>query len=372
MEICAVELHEYQVKSLLGRFGVPSPAHLLLEQGVKVEAALSRFGFEPLCVKAQVPGRKQKAAAERSVNRPRDLIEAAKSLLGSQIITSTSGPQGFTASKVIVMSAPTVVKQFLFRLALMPQGDVQMSINEQGGKIFSELPFEGFFRSFQLYRLASSLGIRPPLSEIFRKVIEGAIKAFFYFDAVFLEIDSLALTENGIFQALDARMVIDDDALFRQPELFHMADRSQRVPKRLLAPHVCFDMGGPIGCVSNGDELALGSADLVSLSNGIPGKVVDIGVDVDGKNLIEGLKMVQDEHQKVVFVNLFTGLADGEKIAEIIKKEQLQIPMVIRLEGTNGAGGRLALKSLEPMCFVTDSQNDAARHAVALAALAKS
>ena len=364
-----MELHEYQVKSLLGRFGVPSPAHLLLEQGGKVEASLSRFGFEPLCVKAQVQGRKQKEAAERSVNRPRDLVEAVKSLLGSKIVTSACGPQGCTVSKVIVMSVPAIVKHFHFRIGLIPQGDVLMSIGEQGGKTFSERPFEGFFRSFQLYRLASSLGIRPPFSEIFRKVIEGVIKAFFYFDAVLIEIDSLALTENGIFQALDARMVIDDDALYRQPELFHMADLSQRIPKRHLAPHVCLDMGGPIGCVSNGDELALGSADLVSLSKGLPGRVVDIGGDVDGEKLVEGLKMVHNERQKVVFVNLFTGLIDGEKIAEIIKKEQLQVPMVVRLEGTNGAGGRLVLKSLEPLCFVTDSQDDAARRAVALAAL---
>jgi succinyl-CoA synthetase beta subunit len=367
-----VELHEYQVKSLLARFGVPSPPHLVLALGCNIDAAVSKFGFESLLVKAQVHGKGRKeGGGERFVGRPQELSDAIKALLGAKIITSASGPQGFTASKVMVMSVPPVVKQFRLKIFLTTNGDVEVSLCQDGGKVFIEHPFEAAFRPFQMHRLAFSVGIRGTQADIFKKVLDGALRAFFHFDALLMEIDPLVVTENGIFQALDARMVIDDRALFRQPEVFHMKDLSQIGPRVYIPPYVCLEIGGPIGCLSNGIGLALGTADLIRLFEGIPGKVVDIGREVVEESLSKGLRMMQQEDHKVVFVNLFTGLIDGEKVARVIKKEVSRIPMVVCLEGTNAGGGRLFLQGLEPMCFVANSLDEAAQRAVGLAVLQK-
>jgi succinyl-CoA synthetase beta subunit len=160
-------------------------------------------------------------------------------------------------------------------------------------------------------------------------------------------------------------MCVDDDALYRQPEVLHMVDASQVAPRDLLPPFACQQMGGTIGCLSNGVGNALATADLVYRYQGMPGSVVTIGSDVVEEQLVAGLKMIQKNH-RVIFVNLFTGLIDGERVAKVIKKEGLEIPMVVWLEGTNASGGRRELKDLFPRCMAAKTLEEAAKVAVDL------
>ena len=363
-----MELHEYQAKSLLTRFGVPSPPYILLEVESDIENAISKFGVQPLLVKAQVHGM---VGGERggviAVGRPKELSEAINKLLGSKIVTSESGPDGFTASKVLVMSAPAIVRQFQLKISLTSKGDIGITVCQEGGKLFTEHPFEGLIRSFQENRLAAALGIRGANALHFKKVLEGALRAFLYLDALLIEIDPLVVTENGIFQAQDVRMVIDDYALFRQPEILHMKDISQVGPRTRIPPYVCLEMGGQIGCLSNGVGLCLATADLIRLFDGIPGKVVNVGSELSEDSLVEGLRMLQKERYRVLFVNLFTGIVDGEHIARVLKQEVTDVPMVVRLEGTHATGGRLLLQGLDPQCVATGSLDEAAACAVRLA-----
>jgi succinyl-CoA synthetase beta subunit len=159
-------------------------------------------------------------------------------------------------------------------------------------------------------------------------------------------------------------MVIDDNALYRQSEIFHMIDPSQVGPRHHTPPYICAEMGGEIGCCSNGIGLSLATADLVHVFDGIPGSVVNIGSEIFEHRLVHGLRMLKQKNMKVILLNLFTGLHDGEKIAHVIKNEVSQIPMIVRLEGTNGAGGRDLLNTLQPRCIATDSLDDAVRKAI--------
>lgn len=360
-----MELHEYQAKLLLARFGVPSPPHVLLDQGCDLATTLAPFTVEPLVVKAQVHGRGRKeAGGEIGADRPNELLEAVKRLLGARIVTSESGPEGFVAAKVLVMPLPSFVKKFQVKLFLTALGAVGVRACQEGGRVFTEHPFEGYVRPFQMARLAGRLGLRGSTAELFRKVLEGIVRAFFHFEALLIDIDSLVLTENGRFQVLDVRMVIDDRALTRQQEVFHMKDMTQAGPRIRTPPHICLAMGGKIGCVGNGLGLALSTADLVCLFQGLPGNVVNIGSELSADVLVEGLHMARANDPAILFVNLFTGLVDGLEVAHVLKNELSSVPMVVRLEGTNSAGGRRLLHGLEPQCTVTASLDEAAKAAV--------
>ncbi len=361
-----MELHEYQVKSLLSRYGVKSPPHTLLEIGCDLTLSLSAYGFEPLAIKAQVHGSGRKeGGGERFTGRPQELADAVKSMLGAKIVTALSGPDGFLASKVMIMAVPTIAKQFQLKIWIDPSGDVVVSACQLGKKEHSERPFEGYVRPFQLNRLTASLEIRGEKAALFKKVLEGSLRVFFHFDALSLELNPLVLTEDGLFQALDAQITIDDRALYRQPELKHMVDPSQVGPKIKAPPRILFDAGGSIACVANGIGLALSSADLICQWGGIPGSVVDIGSDLTEKNLVDGVFLSRQRGAKIVFINLFSGLLDGGVPAKALKRECSEIPMVLRLEGTNASGARRLLKESLPSCVATESLDEAAKIAVA-------
>lgn len=353
-----MELYEYQTKSLLARFGVSSPPHTLVEVGSNIEGSVSKFGFESLLVKPQSIGPQK--APSYAVSRPKELVQVLKEILGS------SSPEDAEpkTSKVMVMSVPSIVKKYQLAIALTPNGEVEVRAREEGGKFFTEYPFEGFIRGFQLNRISASLGIHGSRSHALKKTLDGALSAFFHFDALRLDIDSLALTENGIFQALDARMMIDDLALYRQPELMNMRDFWQKESSTHSLPCIYLEQEGEVGCLGNGIGLALATADLVCLFEGTLGMVVDIGRDIEENHLANGLKNLQKKNHKVLCVNLFTGLIGGEKIARIIKNDLSHIPMVVRLEGTNAATARRLLKECGPMCIVVESLDEMAQQVV--------
>jgi succinyl-CoA synthetase beta subunit len=364
-----VELHEYQIKSLLSRYGVQSPPHIILEAGCDVHAALSTFGVEPLAIKAQVHGsRRKEGGGEKFTRRPKDLVDAAASMLGSQIVTSTSGPQGFTASKVMVMSIPSIAKQYQIKAWVDDSGDFTLSACQIGEKSVTERPFDGYIRSFQLNRLTSALGLRGERANAFKKCLEGILRMFFHFDALFIEINPLALTESGLFQVLDVRMAVDDRALYRQLEVQHMVDHAQGGPRSSVLPYSLFDMGGPIACVANGHALALSTADLICRLGGLPGRIVNIGSTVTAKGLVKGITMAWDKPSALVLINLFTGLVDGEIVTSALKNECTSIPMIVRLEGTNAVRARQLVKDLRSSLVATSSLEEAAKLSVMNAA----
>lgn len=362
-----MELHEYQIKSLLARFHVGSPPHILIDENSNIEKALSHFGFESLLIKAQVHGLGRKeGGGEQQTERPKEHVDAVKAILGKPIITSESGPKGFIASKVMVIPVPEYKKEYHVRVAVTCSGNVEVSASESKGKVFVERLFEGRIRPFQLHRLGAALGLHGDFEERFSKTVEGVVQAFFHFDALLLEIDPFVLTEEGIFEVLSCRMCIDDCALFRQPELRHLVDPAQVTPIPSTPPFACHQMGGVIGCLCNGVGLALATADLVQRFKGMPGSVVTIGSEVSEERLVAGLSMVQKNH-RVIFLNLFTGLINGEKVAQVIKKQAGEVPIVVCLEGTNAAGGRFLLKDLVPRCIAMSAMDEAAKKAVAIA-----
>jgi succinyl-CoA synthetase beta subunit len=320
------------------------------------------MGPEPLLLKAQVHGDGRKeGGGERLVTQPAELFNAIKEMFVAKIVTNESPPEGFPVSKIMLMPSPSIEREFQLSILLKLSGDIVLSAGQVGGKIYTEQPFEGCFRPFQINRLVASCGIHGVQAELFKALVEGCLRAFFHFYGLFLQIDSIGLTESGLFEVLVARMIVDDHALYRQKELTQMADPSQVGPKASSPPFLIFDCGGQIACVANGKALALSTADLVTAAGGTPAGIIDIGSENSEKHLVDGIRQAYHRGTRVVLLNLFTGLVNGEIHAKILRKECITIPMVVRIEGTNAAAARRILKGPRTMVTVDSSEEAAAR-----------
>jgi succinyl-CoA synthetase beta subunit len=330
-----VELFEYQVKSLLSRAGVVCSEYVVVDSSSDLPAVLSRLGGGEKIIRPQVRnGRPEELIEEKG------LEERIRALLGFEAAAPTSGPEENTSSKVLVMVPTTPEKIYRVSVSINQEGEVELVASQQGKKVYFEHLFEGSFRPFQINRLVASTGLKGRQAALFKKMIEGALQAFFRYDAFSLELQSIALTEGGTFEVIDARMACDDRALYRQPELRLMADRFGE--GAYVFPCLLIDGGGTIACIGNGIGLALVTADLLKLQKGFPGRVIDVGSECATENIIAGMKMVGSA--KAAIIHLFTGLVDGEMVAKRIQKEHPKIPTMVFLDGTNASGGRRVLK----------------------------
>ena len=323
-----VELLEYQVKSLLSRTGVVCSEHVVVDSSSDLPSVLSRLGEGERIVRPQL----RSGQVEERIGGE-ELAERLRSLLSSNGEASTSG------FKVLVMVPILAEKIYRISLTITRSGEVELCASQQGKKVYFEHLFEGTFRSFQINRLVASVGLKDRQAALFKRMIEGAVQTFFRYDAFSLDLQTIALTEEGTFEVVDVYMSCDDRALYRQPELRLMADRVGDV---CTTPRLLVDGGGSIGCISNGMGLALATADLLKTQKSLPGRVIDVGSECSVENVIAGMKMVGNA--KAAIVHLFTGLVDGEMVAKRLQKEHPSLPTVVFLEGTNASGGRRVLE----------------------------
>lgn len=329
-----VELLEYQVKSLLSRTGVVCSEHVVVDSSSDLPRVLSHLGDGERVVRPQL----RNGQFEERIGGKK-LEERLRALLGSKVVTPTSGPEGYTVCKVLVMVPVLAEKIYRISLTITRSGDVELFAYQQGKKVYFEHLFEGAFRSFQINRLVASVGLKDRQAALFKRMIEGAVQTFFRYDAFSLDLQTIALTESGTFEVVDAHMICDDRALYRQPEVRLMAERFRDV---CVSPRLLVDGGGSIACMSNGMGLALATADLLKAQKSFPGRVIDIGNECSVENVIAGMKMMGNA--KAAIIHLFTGLVDGEFVAKKLQKEHPTIPIVVLLEGTNASGGRRVLE----------------------------
>ena len=308
-----VDLCEYQVMSLLSRSGVVCAEHVVTDSFSNLPAVLSRLGEGEKVVRPQGG----KGRSEERIDAQR-LEEYVRSLFPS-------------ASKVLILAPREAEKTYRIAVTANRAGTVELLACQRGKKAYTENLFEGAFRSFQINRLVAAVGLKARQAELFKKVIEGALRTFFRYDGFFLSLDAVSLTESGTFEAVAVQMACDDRALYRQSELSQLASESS-------LPRLLVDAGGPIACMSNGEGLALAAADMVQARGGSAGKVVDIGSDCSPAHVLAGMKMVNDA--KVVLLYLFTGLLNGTVAAKRIEECHVQVPVVVVFEGTNAAGAR--------------------------------
>jgi succinyl-CoA synthetase beta subunit len=363
-----MHLHEYQAKKLFAEYGIPVPAGRLLDSPASAAAVAGELGGDAWVVKAQVhAGGRGKGGGVRLVGSVDELAEAAAALIGSRLVTRQTGPQGLPVSAVLVEQSVALSQEYYLgmlvdrsreRIVIMASAaggmDIETVAASDPAAIHTEVvaPAAGL-QPFQCRNLAFALGLQGAQVAAFARLLNGGWRLLNAVDASLLEINPLALTRGGELLALDAKLDIDDNALFRQPSLAQLQDASQEdVREHAARSHGLnyITLDGDIACMVNGAGLAMATMDLIKLHGGMPANFLDVGGGATAERVAEAFKLIlSDEHVRAILVNIFGGIVRCDLIAEgilqAIEEVHVGIPVVVRLEGTNAAKGRAMIES---------------------------
>ncbi len=384
-----MDIHEYQAKELLARFGVRSPKGGLAYSPEQAAYRAREIGGDRWVVKAQIhSGARGKAGGVKVCNNRHEVWDAADSLLGKTLVTHQTGPQGKTVSRLYVEAAQNIAREVYLGLVLCRASErIAVVGSAAGGMEIEEIsarrpdsvhrvivdPAAGL-QAFQARELAFKLGFKGSEVPQVVKAIQGCYRAFRDLDATMVEINPLAVTEEGEILALDAKMGFDDNALFRRPEIADMRDRSQEDPRESRAADRGLSyvgLNGDIGCIINGAGLAMATMDMIKLAGGEPANFLDIGGGATPERVAEAIRIVRaDDNVKAILINIFAGINRCDWVAEgvvqAMRQTRLDVPLVVRLAGTNVEKGRRILEESKLPIVAATTLADAADKAVAV------
>jgi len=385
-----VKLHEYQAKEILARYGIPIPRGQVAETGTQAGNAAFRLGGR-VVVKAQVhAGGRGKGGGIKLVRTDIEAGLVALDMLGSRLVTPQTGPEGVPVQKVLVEQAVDLRRELYLGIIIDPANGLPVIMaSDAGGMEIEEVaaatperilkvsvdPVIGF-QPFQGRAVAYALGLEPAQVQPAVTLIGNLYRAFMEHDGSLLEINPLVVTGEGRLLALDAKFTIEDNALFRHPELEALRDIEQEDPLEVQARSMGINnyikLHGDIGCVVNGAGLAMATMDLIKLAGGEPANFLDIGTVNDVGRVTNAFQVLStDPAVKAIFINIFGGLARVDIIAEGIiesfRSGKVSVPVVTRLAGTNVAEGKRMLAEAGIPVTQVDSLNEAAKAAVRLA-----
>lgn len=385
-----MNLHEYQAKALLAECSVPVPAG---KPAFSVREALSvaeELGGENWVIKAQVhAGGRGKAGGVKKVSGREELESAVDGLLGSRLVTHQTGAQGQPVDRILV-EMPCAIQRELYLACLVDRGLERMVFiaSGEGGTEIEEVaaatpekilkavvdPVTGL-QAYQCREIAFALALAGKQVNALVKIMMSIYQLFLSRDLSLLEINPLVVTAEGNLLALDAKINIDDNALYRQKGIEELRDPTQEDPKEHKAHQFGLNyvaLEGNIGCMVNGAGLAMATMDLIQLHGGTPANFLDVGGGTTSDKVAEALKIIlSDENVKAILVNIFGGIVRCDLIAEgIISAVQeigTQVPIIVRLEGTNAAQGRELLDHSGLAITAAGELTDAAQKVVAAA-----
>jgi succinyl-CoA synthetase beta subunit len=388
-----MNIHEYQAKQILAKYGVSVPKGKIAFTPAEAEEASRDFLAEAgsVCVvKAQIhAGGRGKAGGVKLAKSREEAGNIAKELLGKVLVTHQTGPAGKEVKKVYVEEGCQIARELYVGLVVdrSTQRVVMMASTEGGveieevaaktpEKILKEFidPAVGLI-PFQGRKLAFGLGIDKSLVNKAVKFMTGLYNAFVASDASMAEINPLVITKGGDIIALDAKMSFDDNALFRHKDIEEMRDLDEEDPKEVAASRFNLNyvtLDGNIGCMVNGAGLAMATMDMIKLSGGNPANFLDVGGGANKEQVTAAFKLItSDPNVKGVLVNIFGGIMRCDIIAEGIiaaaKDVGLKVPLVVRLQGTNVEQGRKMLAESGLNLITAENMDEAAQKAVAAA-----
>jgi len=365
-----MNLHEYQAKHLFADYGLPMPTGMVVASLAEAHEAARTLGGDRWVIKAQVhAGGRGKAGGVRIVAGEAELEEAVESLLGSRLVTHQTGPDGLPVDRLLI-EAPTAVARELYLGALVDRASnrVVFMASRQGGMdietvaasqpeaILTVAAHPGVgLQPYQCRQLAFGLDLEGAQIRALTQAMLGLYRLFTDKDLSLVEINPLVVTVEGELVALDAKVNIDDNALFRQKALEELRDPTQEDLTEHKAQQ--FDLNyvtldGNIGCMVNGAGLAMATMDIIKLHGGEPANFLDVGGGTTAERVAEALKLiVADRKVQAILVNIFGGIVRCDLIADgivaAIKEVGLNIPVVVRLAGTNAEQGREILAHSE-------------------------
>ncbi|MGI9270878.1 MAG: ADP-forming succinate--CoA ligase subunit beta [Woeseiaceae bacterium] len=385
-----MNLHEYQSKRLFADYGIPVPRGIPAKSPNAAVAAAKELGGELWVVKAQVHAGGRGKAGGVKLARSRDEVHAAaEEMLGIQLVTHQSGPAGLPVNVVYVESGSEIERElYLSMLVDREVSRVAFIASAAGGmdieKVAAETPEQIFtvaiapdagLQDFQARQLAFGLGLNSKQMRQFGDLVKRLYRLYDECDASLVEVNPLIITKGGDVLALDAKINIDSNALYRQPKLVELRDITQEDEKeREAAAHDLnyVSLDGDIACMVNGAGLAMATMDLIKLHGGEPANFLDVGGGATKERVAEAFKLIlSNKNVTAILVNIFGGIVRCDLIAEgiiaAVKEVGVSVPVVVRLEGTNVEKGRELLAGSGLDIISAEDLTDAAKKVVAAA-----
>ena len=385
-----MNLHEYQSKKIFAAYGVPVPAGEVAATTDEAVSAASRLGGTVWVVKAQVHAGGRGKAGGVKVARDLDAVRiAASGMLGQRLVTKQTGADGLPINQVYVESGSEIEREIYLSLTLnREKGRIAVVASSAGGMDIEEVaarepekilsvtihPAVGL-EAYQARELAFGLGFTGAQINDFAAILTGLYRLYVEQDASLVEVNPLIVTKAGKLVALDAKIGIDDNALFRHPELVALRDRTQEDPIEARAAehdlnYVSLD--GDIACMVNGAGLAMATMDIIKLHGGRPANFLDVGGGATAERVTAAFELIlANPRVRAILVNIFGGIVRCDVIAEgiiaAVKKVDVRVPVVVRLEGTNARQARELLAGSGLAVTPADGLTDAARKVVAAA-----
>jgi len=389
-----MNIHEYQAKELLQKFGVATMRGKAASTPDEAEQIARELGEANLVVKAQIhAGGRGKGVftngfkgGVRVVKSAKDAREVASKMIGQTLVTQQTGPQGRIVRKVLVAESAEIAREIYFAILLDRATAAPLIVASTEGGVEIETvaaksperviresidPLAGL-QPFQTRKLAKELKIEAAQSKAAMKLFDGLYRAFIDCDCSMVEINPLVVTTKGEVVALDAKFNFDDNALYRQPEIAAMRDIAEEDPREVEASKHGLNyigLDGNIACLVNGAGLAMATMDIIKFYGGNPANFLDVGGDATEEQVTEAFKiLISDKSVQTILVNIFGGIMKCDIIAQGIinaaKTVKLSVPLVVRLEGTNVERGKQLLKESGLALIAADDLADAAQKAV--------
>ena len=384
-----MKIHEYQAKSILARFGVPVPRGEVAVTADDARKIAERLGGT-VVVEAQIhAGGRGKGGGVKVVKGPDVAFDTAKHILGMQLVTHQTGPEGRTVKRVLIEEGLAIARELYLGL-LIDRSTKQpiLMVSPDGGmeiEAVAERTPERIFKAyidpalglqpFQARRLAFLLGLQGP--EIGRavKMMTAIYQAFVTSDASLIEINPLIVTKDGDLLALDAKMTFDDNGLYRHADFKELRDLGEEEPLEIEASQFALNyikLDGTIGCMVNGAGLAMATMDIIKLAGGEPANFLDVGGGANAEQIKNAFRiLMSDASVKAVLINIFGGILRCDILAqgviEAVHDLGVPVPIVIRMEGTNVELGKKMLRESGLNFTTADDMSDAAEKVVKLA-----
>lgn len=385
-----MNLHEYQAKQLFNRYGIATPHGEVADDAETAMQVVKRLGGQRWVVKAQVhSGGRGKAGGVKVTDSEAEAVQIAKSLIGQSLVTQQTTALGLPVKKVLIEQPSSIAREIYLALVVDRVSQrVTFMVSAQGGMDIEEVaekdpqailtlavdPVVGL-QGYQCRRAGFFLGLSGDAFKQLQSVMRGLYQLFTENDASLVEINPLAVTADGHLLAVDAKINLDDNGLFRHPQLAAMFDPSQENAAEVTARDFGLNyiaLDGNVACMVNGAGLAMATMDLIQKEGGEPANFLDVGGGTTTDRVAEAFKLIlSDSKVKSILVNIFGGIVRCDLIAEGIiqaaREVGLNLPVVVRLEGTNAEQGRKLLAESGMNLQAAQDLTEAARLAVAAA-----